>query len=90
MEIDANMKWGAVNGLPQATSAANGAKQPVAQGDSFASSTALEDALRNAPDIRPDAVAEGRALVSNPNYPSANTVKQLSEFLAGQLQSNSD
>jgi hypothetical protein len=90
MEIDANMKWDAVNGLPPATPSATGAKPPAAQGDSFASSTALEAALKNAPDIRPDAVAEGRDLAGSDGYPSADTVKKLSDFLATQLQSDSD
>jgi hypothetical protein len=91
MEIDANMKWGAVNGLPPATPSATGATPaPSVEGDSFASSAALEAALKSAPDIRPEAVAGGRDLVSNANYPSDDTIKQLSDFLATQLQSDSD
>jgi len=88
MEIDANIKWGAVNGLPAATTSATGAKPPAEAADSFASSSALETALKNTPDIRPEAVTEGRALAANANYPSADTVKQLSDFLAGQLDSS--
>jgi hypothetical protein len=89
MEIDANMSWGAVNGLPPATRTPTGAK-PVAESDSFASSNALEAALKNAPDTRAEALDRGRALVSNSDYPSSDTVKKLSEFLAGQMQSSPD
>ena len=90
MEIDSNMKWGAVNGLAPATPSAAAAQPPVAENDSFASSTALEAALDNTPDVRPQAVAEGRALAGDGGYPSSETVKQLSDFLAAHLQSDSE
>ncbi len=89
MEIDANMNLGAVNGLPPATRSATGAK-PVAESDSFTGSTALETALKTTPDTRAEAVARGRALVSDSNYPSPNDIKKLSGFLASQLQSSQD
>lgn len=89
MEIDANMKPGAVNGPFPATRSATGAK-PVAESDSFARSTALETALKNTADTRPEAVARGLDLINNGNYPSADAVKTLSSFLASQLQSSPD
>jgi hypothetical protein len=89
MEIDANINSGAVNGLPPSPRAGTGAK-PVAASDSFTSSADLDAALKDSPDIRPDAVARGLALVSNPNYPSADEVKKLSGFLANQLKSLTD
>lgn len=58
-------------------------------GDSFASTNALESALKSLPDVRTDAVARARQLINDPSYPSAETVKQLSNFLAGKLQSGS-
>jgi hypothetical protein len=89
MEIDAKLSSGAVNGLIPATRSATGAK-PAAESDSFASSTALETALKNTSDTRPEAVARGLDLINNGNYPSADAVKKLSDFLASQLQSNPD
>ena len=89
MEIDANLNSGAVNGLMPATRSATGAK-PAAESDSFASSTALETALKNTADTRPEAVARGLDLIKNGNYPSADAVKKLSGFLASQLQSSPD
>jgi hypothetical protein len=89
MEIDANMNPGAVNGLFPATRSAAGAK-PVAGSDSFASSAALETALKNTADTRPEAVARGLDLINSGNYPSADAVKKLSGFLASQLQFNPD
>ena len=85
MEIDANMNTSAVNGLPPPARAATGAK-PVAESDSFAGSTALETALKNTSDTRPEAVARGLNLINSGNYPSADAVKKLSGFLASQLQ----
>ncbi len=89
MEIDANLSSGAVNGLIPAARSATGAK-PVAESDSFAGSTALETALKNTSDTRPEAVARGLELINNGNYPSGDAVKKLSGFLARQLQFNQD
>jgi hypothetical protein len=88
MEIDSNMKWGAVSGLPPATNSGAAAPQPPASADPFAKTDALEGALKNTPDVRDDAVANGRALVSDSGYPSDETVKKLSDFLADQFQSD--
>jgi hypothetical protein len=87
MEIDANMKWGSVNGLPANNRpAAAGSQAPGSPLESFANSSALEGALNNTPDVRPEAVANGQALANDPGYPSGDTLKQLSGFLANHLQ----
>lgn len=51
----------------------------------FASSAALEAALKDIPDVRPEAVDRARDLISDPNYPSADTISRLSTFLATNL-----
>ena len=89
MEIDAKMNPGAVHGLLAATRSATGAK-PVAESNSFAGTTALETALKNTADTRPEAVARGLELINTGNYPSADAVKKLSGFLASQLQTSPD
>ncbi|MGP8201488.1 MAG: hypothetical protein ACLQU4_18515 [Limisphaerales bacterium] len=81
------MNTSAVNGLPPLARAATGA-EPVAESDFFASSTALQVALKNTSDTRPEAVARGLNLIKSGNYPSADAVKKLSGFLASQLQSD--
>jgi hypothetical protein len=79
----------AVNLLaPQARAAT--AAEPVAESDSFASTTALQVALKNTSDTRPEAVARGLNLIKSGNYPSADAVKKLSGFLASQLQSDAE
>jgi hypothetical protein len=86
MEIDANMKSGAVNGLPAAKRSAGGTPPTGTETGSFASSSALEGALNSTPDVRADAVARGRALVSKDGYPPEETIKKMSDFLASRLQ----
>jgi len=89
MEIDANLNWGPVNNLSPVKRASTEAP-PAVESDSFASTNALGEALNNTPDVRAAAVATGKALVSSGNYPSSETVKKLSNFLASRLQAGSD
>lgn len=42
--------------------------------------------LERLSDVRPDAVARGKALVANPNYPDKKVIKKVSELLAGKLK----
>jgi hypothetical protein len=39
-----------------------------------------------APDVRAEVVARGKALIANPNYPSTEQVKSIAKLLAGELQ----
>jgi hypothetical protein len=89
MEIDTKMNWGTVNGLPPVKNSTT-VPSPTVPGDSFADSTALVGALQDTPDVRPEAVANGRELINNGNYPSNETVKKLSNFLASQLPASLD
>jgi 2,4-dienoyl-CoA reductase-like NADH-dependent reductase (Old Yellow Enzyme family) len=63
------------------------AAKPAAGPESFASSSALEEALRNLPASRADAVAEARAFLADPNYPSQDTLRQVSNLLARNFMS---
>lgn len=86
MEIDANIKWPAVSNSLPATKPTAAGPEPDAASDSFASSSALEAALQNTPDLRPEAVSNGLTLAADSGYPSGETIKQLSDFLAARLQ----
>lgn len=86
MKIDANIKWGNVNGVSTTNRSAANPQTPVDSGDPFASSAALENSLKSSPDVRADAVARGKALVAKDGYPPDTTVKKLSDFLANKLQ----
>lgn len=45
----------------------------------------IQSALREIPDVRAEAVARGKALVADPNYPSAEQVKSIARLLAKHL-----
>ena len=85
MEIDTKMNLASINGLTPAKRLASSSPAAAPDG-SFASSTALEKGLNSLPDARPDAVDRARTLIATPGYPSADTVRKLAGFLAGQLQ----
>ncbi len=48
---------------------------------SFSRSRSLEMSLADAPDVRASAVARGRALIADPNYPSKAQVKKIARVL---------
>jgi 2,4-dienoyl-CoA reductase-like NADH-dependent reductase (Old Yellow Enzyme family) len=56
---------------------------PLAQTDlaAFSRGRSLEMALAETPDVRAEAVARGRALIANPNYPSKAQMKHLARRL---------
>ena len=87
MEINMKINANAIDATPPAKRAATKTAPLSVTGDSFASSNALEGALKNVPDVRPEAVERARQLINDPTYPSAGTVKQLSDFFAKKLQS---
>ncbi len=89
MDINTSMNAGGVNGLIPARRSESGIKKA---GDkaSFTSSAALEGALDEVPDSRPEAVERARELINNPDYPSSETIQKLSGFLAARLTSGND
>ena len=48
---------------------------------SFARSRSLEMSLADVPDVRASAIARGRALISDPNYPSKAQLKTMARTL---------
>jgi hypothetical protein len=89
MQIDSNMNVRRYN----AANAVNPARTPTTGtgGDtpevSLEGSAGLDRALASVPDVRPEAVSRAKALIADPNYPSARNLKQLSGFLAQHLLS---
>jgi len=82
MEINTNFGAGGVGGtVPPKRLAAATSKAPETA--SFAGSTALESALKNTLDSRPEAVERARALISDAAYPSSETITKISRLLAG-------
>jgi len=89
MEVNTSFSAGGVGGITPQRPFAPAARTAAAP-DSFASSNALEGAVRNLPASRPEAVAQARALAADPNYPSPDILRQISSLLADRLTSESE
>jgi hypothetical protein len=88
MEVNTSFSASGVGGIPPQRPFVPAAKTAAAP-DSFASSNALERAVRNLPASRPEAVAQARELAADPNYPSPDILRQVSSLLADALTSES-
>jgi hypothetical protein len=88
MEINPNLNLGAISSLASTRNMATPAGQS-GDSDTFIS-TNLEGALQNTPDIRPEALAHGLSLAGSSDYPSGDTIKSLSNFLASRLSAGLD
>jgi hypothetical protein len=53
-----------------------------AEGGDFTGAAALQSALDATPDVRPEAVARGQALVADTHYPPAVTLQRLARLFA--------
>jgi hypothetical protein len=84
MKINPNTNPVRVDGAQPQKPAAP-ATLPSAEVDAFAGSTAINSALRNSPDSRPDAVDRARELINDPDYPDSSTIRQISQLLARQI-----
>ena len=58
------------------------AVQETTEGGEFAGTAALQRALDAAPDVRPEAVARGQALVKSDQYPPSETMQRLARLFA--------
>jgi len=90
MEVNTNISSGGVGGITPQKWSAPSAKPAAAAPDSFASSNAIDSALKNLPASRPDAVARARELANDPAYPSADTLRQVSTLLARQFSAEAE
>jgi hypothetical protein len=86
MKINPNTNPVRVDGAQPPKPAAS-AKVPATEADAFAGSAAVNSALRNSPDSRPEAVDRARTLINDPSYPGPETLQKISQLLAGQIGS---
>jgi hypothetical protein len=80
MEINPSSRFRPISPLerrptPPATQAATDAGE-------FSSTEGLQRALNATPDVRPEAVARGKALIESPHYPPDQTLQSLARLLA--------
>lgn len=90
MEINLNSNLDAV-----VRAAASGNKPrvqstPPASDISFTQTDSLNEALKSTPEVRPEAVARGKELVSNSLYPPMETIRQISSLMAINLEQPSN
>lgn len=84
MKINANTTPLGVEGLNPAKRPAPTAA-PAGEADSFAGSTAVNNALEGLPESRPGAVERARQLINDPQYPGPDVLQKVSNLLAGQI-----
>lgn len=80
MEIEPSSNRVPVRGV-EARTVRRTAAAPGDAGD-FANADALRNALENTPDVRPEAVARARELVTSPHYPPEVMVRKLAQLFA--------
>ena len=61
------------------------AKPKVGDAASFQETDAVNGALLQTPDVRPEAVARARALIADPQYPPPSTINAISNLVAANL-----
>lgn len=82
MEINPSSRYSPVP--PVATRPTRRANPVATDAGEFAGTEALQRALNATPDVRPEAVAQGKALVASPNYPPDAILRGLAElFVVG-------
>jgi len=89
MEVNTNLSAISMGGIAPQKPLAPAARTAAAP-DPFASSSALESAVRDIPASRPEAVARARELAADPNYPPPGALRQISSLLASHLISDGE
>ena len=84
MEINLNQPLAS---LPQVhgTGKAVAKKKAAVDAAEFPQTEALNKALANTQDVRPEVVARAKKLVSDPHYPPAEMIKRIANLLANNL-----
>jgi hypothetical protein len=89
MKVNMNVNPVSVDG-PTSPKRPTPAPETALEQTSFASSTAINNALQSAPDSRSEAVERARALIADPEYPGPAVLGQVSNLLAGKLGGESE
>jgi hypothetical protein len=81
----------AANNLPplaERIRKASGSRAGTRDAATFPDTLALKERLDQTADVRPEAVARGRALVNASNYPPDHTIRGIAALLAAQVSGN--
>lgn len=81
MQVNSNLNSASVSQVTPAPAAAAAPARPGSETE-FSASQALDRALLETPDARPDAVARAAKLANDPNYPPLELINRLARLVA--------
>ena len=91
MEVKPNASTGAVRNTTDRAVASPRATAAVTDSASFQGADAVNAAVRQTPDVRPEAVAQARALIADQKYPPLSTINAISKLIGATVsQDNSN
>lgn len=85
MEVNPNAGTNPLQSVPGRTPATAPANPKVGDAASFQETDAVNGALLQTPEVRPEAVARARALIADVQYPPLSTVNAISNLFAANL-----
>jgi hypothetical protein len=88
MEVNANTSTSPVQGVTGRTPVSPPAKPQAVDSASFQGVDAVNGALQQTPDVRPEVVSQARALIADAQYPPLPTIDAISKLLAENLKQN--
>ncbi len=84
MEINPHLNTGRIEGVGPGRPAQQAARV-LADNVDLSSAGALDEALRNTPEVRIDSVQRARELVNDPAYPPREMIRQIARLVASNL-----
>ena len=85
MEVNPNAGTSPLQSVPGRTPATAPANPKVGDAASFQETDAVNGALLQTPEVRPEAVARAQALIADAQYPPLSTVHAISKLVAANL-----
>jgi hypothetical protein len=86
MEVDFNAGLAANNPVSQPTTVRREPTAPASNAMSFEYTQALEQTLKEAPTVRPEAVSRATALLADGDYPSDEVLNKVAATLAQNIK----
>ncbi|MSU21796.1 MAG: hypothetical protein EXS30_10430 [Pedosphaera sp.] len=84
MEIHSHLNTGRIEGVGSSRPTQQAARVLADKVD-LSSAGALDEALRNTPEVRIDSVQRAREMVNDPAYPPRETIRQIARLVASTL-----
>ncbi|HVM59863.1 MAG TPA: hypothetical protein VMV72_03270 [Verrucomicrobiae bacterium] len=85
MEVNSNAGTSPVQGVTARTPVTPSTKPQGSDSASFQGADAVNSALQQIPDVRPEAVTRARTLITNSQYPTESVIQSISRLFAARL-----